>query len=81
MLRGAKLVAGVGDEAPLAEEGLFTPRRMQLMLEAERLLIAEDAGLGPMFFEGEVRLIESFVKNFVYQPYGGALDVKLWRVS
>jgi oligopeptide transport system substrate-binding protein len=56
-------------------------RRMQLMLEAERLLISEDAGLAPMFFEGEVRLIEPFVENFVYQPYGGALDVKLWRVT
>jgi oligopeptide transport system substrate-binding protein len=56
-------------------------RRMQLMIEAERLLISEDAGLAPMFFEGEVRLIEPFVENFVYQPYGGALDVKLWRVG
>jgi hypothetical protein len=34
-----------------------------------------------MVFEGEVRLIEPFVKNFVYQPYGGGLDMKLWRVS
>jgi hypothetical protein len=34
-----------------------------------------------MVFEGEVRLIEPFVKNFVYLPYGGALDMKLWRVS
>jgi oligopeptide transport system substrate-binding protein len=56
-------------------------RRMQLMIEAERLLISEDAGLAPMFFEGEVRLIEPFVENFVYQPYGGSLDVKLWRVG
>jgi len=55
--------------------------RMDLMLEAERLLIEEDAGCAPMVFEGEVRLIETFIKNFVYQPYGGALDVKLWRVS
>jgi len=55
--------------------------RMDLMLEAERLLVEEDAGCAPMVFEGEVRLIETFIKNFVYQPYGGALDVKLWRVS
>ena len=45
------------------------------------LAISEDAGLAPMFFEGEVRLIEAFVENFVYQPYGGSLDVKLWRVG
>jgi oligopeptide transport system substrate-binding protein len=55
--------------------------RMDLMLEAERLLVEEDAGCAPMVFEGEVRLIETFIKNFVYQPYGGALDVKLWRVT
>jgi oligopeptide transport system substrate-binding protein len=55
--------------------------RMDLMLEAEKLLIEEDAGCAPMIFEGEVRLIEPFIKDFVYQPYGGALDVKLWRVS
>jgi oligopeptide transport system substrate-binding protein len=56
-------------------------RRMELLQEAERLLIEEDAGCAPMFFEGEVRLIEPFIKNFVYQPYGGSLDVKLWQVS
>jgi hypothetical protein len=35
----------------------------------------------PMNFEGEVRLIEPYIKGFVYQPYGGSLDVKLWRIS
>jgi oligopeptide transport system substrate-binding protein len=56
-------------------------KRMDLLLEAERLLIEEDASCAPMIFKGEVRLIEPFIKGFVYQPYGGALDVKLWRIS
>jgi oligopeptide transport system substrate-binding protein len=56
-------------------------KRMDLMLEAERLLIEEDAGCAPMIFEGEVRLIEPYIKDFVYQPYGGSLDVKLWKVT
>jgi hypothetical protein len=34
-----------------------------------------------MIFEGEVRLIEPFIKDFVYIPYGSSLDVKLWRVT
>jgi oligopeptide transport system substrate-binding protein len=55
--------------------------RMDMLLEAERLFIEEDAGCAPMIFEGEVRLIEPFVQNFVYQPYGGSLDVKLWRIT
>jgi oligopeptide transport system substrate-binding protein len=56
-------------------------KRMDLLLEAERLLIEEDASCAPMIFEGEVRLIEPYIKGFIYQPYGGALDVKLWRIS
>ncbi len=55
--------------------------RMDLMLEAERLLIEEDAGTGPMFFSGVTRLIEPSIKNFVYHNYGGALDLKLYRLQ
>jgi len=56
-------------------------RRMDLMLEAERILIEEDAGTAPMFFQGTTRLIEPFIKNFVYQPYGGSLTLRLYRVQ
>jgi oligopeptide transport system substrate-binding protein len=56
-------------------------QRMDMMLEAERILIEEDAGTAPLFFEGVTRLIEPFIKNFVYHNYGGALDIKLWRVQ
>jgi oligopeptide transport system substrate-binding protein len=55
--------------------------RMDLMLEAERILIEEDAGTGPMFFSGVTRLIEPSIKNFVYHNYGGALDLKLYRLQ
>lgn len=56
-------------------------RRMDLMLEAEQLLIEEDAGVAPMFFQGTTRLISNFIKNFVYQPYGGSLTMRLYRVQ
>jgi oligopeptide transport system substrate-binding protein len=55
--------------------------RMDIMLEAERLLIEEDAGTAPMFFQGTTRLIEPSIKNFVYQPYGGSLTLRLYRVQ
>ncbi len=55
--------------------------RMDLLLEAERLLIAEDAGVAPMFFQGETRLIEPFIKNFVYQPYGSSLTIRLYELQ
>ncbi len=55
--------------------------RMDLMLEAERLLVEEDAALAPMFFEGEVRLISPFIKDFISHPYGAGIDIKLWKVE
>ncbi len=64
-----------------AKEEADPARRMDLMLEAERLLIEEDAGTVPMFFQGTTRLIEPFIKNFVYHNYGGSLDIKLWRIQ
>ena len=56
-------------------------RRMELMQEAERLLVEEDAGVAPIFFEGTTRLIETSIKDFVYQPYGGSLTLRLYRIQ
>lgn len=55
-------------------------KRMDLMREAERVLVEEDAALGPVIFEGQVWLIEPFVKNFVYYRSGGDA-ISLWRVQ
>ena len=55
-------------------------RRMDQMLEAERVLIEEDAGLAPVYFEGQVWLIEPSIKNFVYYRSGGDA-IKLWRLQ
>jgi hypothetical protein len=41
----------------------------------------KDAGVVPMFFQGITRLIEPFIKNFVYQPYGGSLTIRLYKVQ
>jgi len=56
-------------------------RRMDLMLEAEKLLIEEDAATAPMFYQGTTRLIKPFIKNFVYHNSGGSLDLKLYRIE
>ena len=55
--------------------------RMDQMLQAEKLLIEEDAGTAPMFFQGTTRLISTFIKGFVYHRYGGSLDLKLYKVK
>ena len=61
---------------PGAGRSRTSARRMDLMLEAERVLVEEDAGLAPMFFEGQVWLIKPSITNFVYHPYGGGKDDK-----
>ena len=64
-----------------AKKETDTARRMDLMLEAEKLLVEDDAGVAPIFFEGTSRLIEPFIKDFVYQPYGGSLTVRLYKIQ
>ncbi len=44
---------------------------MDMLLEAERVLVENDAACAPMFFEGQTRLVSSNIKNFVYHRYGG----------
>ena len=55
--------------------------RMDQLEEAEKILIAEDAGCVPLYFEGTTRLIDPKIKNFVYHNYGGSLDLKLYRIQ
>ena len=55
--------------------------RMDLMIEAERLLIDEDAALAPLQFEGTTRLINPSINNFVYHNLGGSLDLKLYSLQ
>lgn len=55
--------------------------RLELMQEAERLLVEEDAAVAPIFFDGEAELIRSSIKNYVDHPYGGGIDLSLWRLE
>lgn len=55
--------------------------RMDQLEEAEKILIAEDAGCVPLHFEGTTRLIDPRIKNFVYHNYGGSLDLKLYKIQ
>jgi oligopeptide transport system substrate-binding protein len=56
-------------------------RRMDLLLEAEKLLVEEDAALAALYFEGSAFLKKPFLKNTVNQPYGGGREFKLWEVE
>jgi oligopeptide transport system substrate-binding protein len=56
-------------------------KRMDLLLEAEKVLVADDAGVAPIYFDGTSRLIEPYIKDFVYQPYGGSLTIRLYKIQ
>jgi oligopeptide transport system substrate-binding protein len=63
-----------------AQEETDEAARMDLMLEAERVLVVEDAGCAPMFFEGISWLIEPSIQNFTYYRSGGNA-IKFWRIQ
>ena len=64
-----------------AREELDETKRMDMLEEAERILVMEDAGTAPMYFQGQARLQKPFITKHVWQPYGGGRDISLWRIQ
>ncbi len=64
-----------------AREELNQDRRMDMLMEAERILVTEDAGTAPIYFDGKAMLRKPFITRFVWQPYGGGRDISLWRIQ
>jgi oligopeptide transport system substrate-binding protein len=64
-----------------AKEELDEARRMDMLLEAERLLVEDDAGTAPMYFQGAARLQKPSITKYVNHPYGGGSDWSLWEVK
>jgi hypothetical protein len=52
-----------------------------MLLEAEKLLVEEDAGVAPWRFYGYAYLVKTFITRFVNQPYGGGKDYSLWKLK
>jgi oligopeptide transport system substrate-binding protein len=69
-----RLIQGAREETDLQ-------RREDMLLEAERILVAETAGTGPMYFEGEAHLLRPSIKNFVDHQYGAGLDARWWKLE
>ena len=64
-----------------AQEEPDAAARMDMLLEAERLMVEEDAACAPMFYDGEVRLVRPTITNYVDHPYGGGKDISLWKLK
>jgi oligopeptide transport system substrate-binding protein len=64
-----------------AQESTDLKKRMEMLLEAERILVEEDAALAPQYFEGEAWLIRpALQKSYVDHPYGGGWDMRWWKL-
>jgi oligopeptide transport system substrate-binding protein len=64
-----------------AKKETDTGKRMDMLLEAEKILVEEDAGVAPWRFYGKAYLVEPTITRFVDQPYGGGKDYSLWKLS
>jgi oligopeptide transport system substrate-binding protein len=64
-----------------AREELDQDKRMDMLKEAEQILVTQDAGTAPMYFDGRAILWKPFITRFVWQPYGGGHDISLWRIK
>jgi oligopeptide transport system substrate-binding protein len=72
--RYGQLISGAREEADEA-------RRMDMLLEAERILVEEDMGATGVYFEGEVHLVRPTIKNYVDHKYGGGVDLRWWTLE
>jgi oligopeptide transport system substrate-binding protein len=73
--RYGQLISGAREEADPA-------RRMDMLMEAERILVEEDAAIAPVYFEGEAHLVRpSFQDTFVDHRYGGGADMRWWKLE
>ena len=74
--RYGQLISGAREEADPAS-------RMDMLMEAERILVEEDAATAPIYFEGEVHLVRPSLQKAGYfeHKYGGTWDLKYWKLE
>jgi oligopeptide transport system substrate-binding protein len=64
-----------------ARKELNQDKRMDMLKQAEKILVTDDAGTAPMYFQGQALLIKPSITRYVNQPYGGGKDISLWRIK
>lgn len=57
------------------------PARWEAMAQAERILIEEDAAIGPVFQEGTMSLVKPYVKDVVRHSFGSEFGFKWAYIS
>lgn len=55
-------------------------KRLQMLMDAEKLMLVDDGTLGPLYFEGKAYLQKPNVKGVVIHPYGASIELKTIKV-
>jgi oligopeptide transport system substrate-binding protein len=55
--------------------------RLNLLVEAERLLVEEQAAIAPTTYRGRALLVQPYVKNYKEHPYGPTLELKSMSIE
>lgn len=50
--------------------------RLNMLLEAEKTLVEQDAVVSPLYYRGQAFLTKSYVKNLVAHPFGPPIEFK-----
>ena len=72
--RYGQLISGARDEAD-------PTKRMDMLMEAERVLVQEDAATAPIYFEGETHLVKPSLKGYYDHKYGGTWSIQDWKLE
>ncbi len=65
-----------------AKEETDDAKRMDMLLEAEKVLVEDDAAISPWRFYGSAYLVRpEQISRFVDQPFGGGKDYSLWKLA
>src|SRR5215212_8755217 len=72
--RYGQLISGARKEPDAA-------KRMDMLMEAERILVEEDAGTAPVYFEGEAHLVRPSLKGYYDHKYGATWSLQDWKLS
>jgi oligopeptide transport system substrate-binding protein len=56
-------------------------QRLNMLVEAERILVEEQAAVAPTAYRGRALLVKPYLKNYKEHPYGPSLELKYTSVE
>lgn len=68
----------------LIDQALVEPdeaKRLDMLVEAERIALEDAGALGPLYFEGRAFLQKPYLKNLIIHPYGASTELKWVRIE